>query len=107
MREYAARRFQKGMPRLAKEFLPAVIDQAAMPIRGEKWLVEEKNRYRVTGVAWGGTPPGKVFGIRFKPEEDYVRGDKFKQCREYPWTFLDPHLSPKAPGTYTNRLASK
>ncbi len=103
MQEYAARTFQKGMPRLAKEFLPAVIDQAAMPIRGEKWLVEEKIRYRVTG----GTRPAKVLEIRFNPEEDYVRVDNFNQVRNDPWTLWTHDWSPKAPGTYSIRLVVK
>jgi len=33
MQEYAARTHQKGSPRFAREFQPAVIDQAAVPIR--------------------------------------------------------------------------
>jgi DMSO/TMAO reductase YedYZ molybdopterin-dependent catalytic subunit len=107
MQEYAARTLQKGMPRLAREFLPAVIDQAAMPIRVEKWLVDEKIRYRVTGIAWGGTRPVKELEIRFNPEEDYVRVDNFSQVKNDPWTLWSHAWSPKAPGTYSIRLAVK
>jgi len=38
MLEYATRTHQNGSPRLAKDFLPARIDHAAMPIRVEKWM---------------------------------------------------------------------
>jgi DMSO/TMAO reductase YedYZ molybdopterin-dependent catalytic subunit len=107
MQEYASRTLQKGMPRLAKEFLPAVIDQAAMPVRVEKWLVDEKIRFRVEGIAWGGTHPVKELEIRFNPEEDYVRVDNFSQVKNDPWTLWSHEWSPKAPGTYSIRLAVK
>jgi DMSO/TMAO reductase YedYZ molybdopterin-dependent catalytic subunit len=107
MQEYAGRTLQKGMPRLAREFLPAVIDQAAMPIRVEKWLVEEKIRYRVTGIAWGGTRPVKQLEIRFNPDEDYVPVQNFSQTKNDPWTLWPHDWSPKAPGTYAIRLAVK
>src|SRR6266566_2842961 len=72
MREYAARTLQKGVPQLAKDFQPAAIDQAAMPIRIEKWTIADKIQYRVVGIAWGGSQPINVLQIRFNPEEDYV-----------------------------------
>jgi DMSO/TMAO reductase YedYZ molybdopterin-dependent catalytic subunit len=104
MQEYAARTLQKGMPRLAREFLPAVIDQAAMPIHVEKWLVGEKIRYRVVGVAWGGTRLVKELQIRFNPEEDFVRVDNFSHVKNDPWTMWSHAWSPKKPGTYSIRL---
>ncbi len=107
MQEYAARTLQKGMRRLAREFIPAVIDLAAMPIRVEKWIVEEKIRYRVEGVAWGGTRPVKELEIRFNPEEDFARVDNFSQVKNDPWTIWSHAWSPKAPGTYSIRLAVK
>ena len=107
MQEYAARTLQRGMPRLAREFIPAVIDLAAMPVRVEKWLVDEKIRYRVEGVAWGGTRPVKELQIRFNPEEDFVRVDNFSQTKNDPWTLWSHAWSPKTPGTYSIRLAVK
>jgi DMSO/TMAO reductase YedYZ molybdopterin-dependent catalytic subunit len=107
MQEYAARTLQKGMPQVARDYLPAVIDQAAMPIRVEKWLVNEKIRYRVIGITWGGTRPVKELEIRFNPEEDYVRVDNFSQVKNDPWTLWSHDWSPKAPGTYSIRLAVK
>ena len=107
MQEYAARTLQHGMPRLAREYLPATIDCAAMPIRVEKWLVEEKIRYRVAGVLWGGTRPVKGLEIRFNPEEEYVRVDNFNQVKNDPWTLWSHDWSPKAPGSYSIRLAVK
>ena len=107
MREYAARTLQKGVPGLAKDFAPASIDQAAMPIRIEKWTVAGKLQYRVVGIAWGGSRPVKVLQIRFNPDEDYVPVDNFHQVSSDPWTFWTHHWSPKAPARYAIRLSVK
>ena len=107
MQEYAARTHQKGLPTLARDFQAATIDQAAMPIRIEKWLVEEKIKYRVVGIAWGGHTPVKMLMIRFNPEEDYVPVDNFVQTKNDPWTPWTHAWSPKEPGTYSIRLAVK
>ncbi len=105
MQEYAGRTHQRGMPSLASDFQPATIDPAAMPIRVEKWLVEGKLKYRVVGIAWGGTAPVKNLMIRFNPEEDYVPVESFAQTKNDPWTFWTHAWSPKEPGTYSIRLA--
>jgi len=105
MREYAGRTHQRGLPSLARDFQPATIDPAAMPIRVEKWLVEGKNKYRVVGIAWGGTSPIKTIVIRFNPEEEYAPVDSFAQTKNDPWTFWTHAWSPKEPGTYSIRLA--
>jgi DMSO/TMAO reductase YedYZ molybdopterin-dependent catalytic subunit len=104
MKEFAARTHQYGAPELAKEYRPAIIDQAAMPIRVEKWLVGDKIKYRVAGILWGGSRPIKSLEIRFNPEEDYVRVDQFSQTTNDPWSFWSHAWSPKAPGTYLIRL---
>jgi DMSO/TMAO reductase YedYZ molybdopterin-dependent catalytic subunit len=107
MQEYAARTHQHGLPALARDFQPATIDQAAMPIRVEKWIVDGRIKYRVVGIAWGGTTPVKTLIIRFNPEEDYVPVDNFTQTKNDPWTFWTHAWSPKEPGTYSIRLAIK
>jgi len=105
MQEYAGRTHQRGMPSLARDFQPATIDPAAMPIRVEKWLVEGKLKYRVVGIAWGGTAPVKNLMIRFNPEEGYVPVESFAQTKNDPWTFWTHAWSPKEPGTHSIRLA--
>jgi DMSO/TMAO reductase YedYZ molybdopterin-dependent catalytic subunit len=107
MREYAGRTHQQGIPKLARDYQPACIDQSAMPIRVEKWLVEGKIEYRVVGILWGGSRPVNVLEIRFNPEEDYVRVDNFKQAVNDPWSFWTHTWTPKAPGTYMIRLRVK
>ncbi len=69
MREFAARTHQPfdsrdvasslraGRPLLAREFEPAVIDTAAMPVRVEKWAGGGRVFYRVVGIIWGGSKP--------------------------------------------------
>jgi DMSO/TMAO reductase YedYZ molybdopterin-dependent catalytic subunit len=107
MQEYAGRTHQRGLPALARDFQPATIDPAAMPVRIEKWFVEGKIKYRVAGIAWGGTAPVKSLMIRFNPEEDYVQVDRFEQSKNDPWTFWTHAWSPKEPGKYSIRLAIK
>ena len=104
MQEFAARTHQQGVPKYAKDYRPATIDQAAMPIRVEKWLVEGRIKYRVVGILWGGSRLVKELGIRFNPEEDYVRVDYFSQTANDPWSFWSHAWTPKAAGTYLIRL---
>jgi DMSO/TMAO reductase YedYZ molybdopterin-dependent catalytic subunit len=104
MQEFAARTHQQGVPKLAKNYNPATIDQAAMPIRVEKWLVNRKLKYRVVGILWGGSRPVKTLEIRFNPEGDYVRVDKFSQTTNDPWSFWSHAWEPKTPGAYLIRL---
>jgi DMSO/TMAO reductase YedYZ molybdopterin-dependent catalytic subunit len=55
MIEFASRTMQNGTPELARDYLPATIDLAAMPVRVEEWLLDGEPIYRVVGIAWGGT----------------------------------------------------
>jgi DMSO/TMAO reductase YedYZ molybdopterin-dependent catalytic subunit len=107
MLEYAARTRQHGAPQFARDYRPALMEQAAMPIRVEKWSVRGKIKYRVVGILWGGTSPVKALQIRFNPEEDYVPVDNVNHSRNDPWTLWTHAWSPKAPGEYTIRLAVK
>lgn len=105
MLEYAKRTHQNGNPRLAKDFLPARIEHAAMPIRVEKWLVGEKLRYRVVGLLWGGNQPIAKLGIRFNPEEEFVAVDSLSMRERTPWSLWWHLWEPRERGTYTIRLA--
>jgi len=107
MQEYAARTLQVGVPRLARDYQAATIDQAAMPVRIEKWLVDGKIKYRVVGILWGGSRLVKSLEIRFNPEEGYVPVDSFQQTANDPWSFWTHAWEPKRPGTYMIRLNVK
>jgi DMSO/TMAO reductase YedYZ molybdopterin-dependent catalytic subunit len=104
MQEFAARTHQQGVPKLAKDYRPAIINQAAMPTRVEKWMVDGKIKYRVVGILWGGSRPIKKLEIRFNPDEDYVGVDSFTQTANDPWSFWSHAWTPKATGTYLIRL---
>ena len=55
MHEFAARthqpfdRLKAGTEVVARDFVPAVIDTAAMPVRVEKWAIDGRLAYRVVG----------------------------------------------------------
>jgi DMSO/TMAO reductase YedYZ molybdopterin-dependent catalytic subunit len=105
MTEYAGRTHQKGSPRLAREFEAARIDAAAMPIRVEKWRVAGRIKYRVVGLLWGGTGTVQALGIRFNPEEEFVRVQGLAVPQNGPWTLWWHEWSPAERGAYTIRLA--
>jgi DMSO/TMAO reductase YedYZ molybdopterin-dependent catalytic subunit len=104
MQEFAGRTHQQGAPKLAKDYRPATIDQAAMPTRVEKWLVGGEIKYRVVGILWGGSRLVKSLEIRFNPDEDYVPVDSFSQTYNDPWSFWAHGWMPKSPGTHMIRL---
>jgi DMSO/TMAO reductase YedYZ molybdopterin-dependent catalytic subunit len=104
MREFAGRTMQVGVPELAKEYLPALIEQAAMPVRIEKWSVEGKIRYRVGGIAWGGSRQCGGLEIRFNGDERFVRVDNFQQTSNEPWSFWSHAWAPTKRGIYDLQL---
>jgi len=57
MMEFASRTHQPGVPTLARDYLPATMDQAAMATRVEQWEVDGQPLYKVIGVMWGGYEP--------------------------------------------------
>jgi DMSO/TMAO reductase YedYZ molybdopterin-dependent catalytic subunit len=75
MQEFATRTFQpthvdemgKGPygPVQARDYHPATIDQAALPVRVEAWKLDGKLAYRVVGITWGGPRRTDKLMIRF------------------------------------------
>ena len=107
MQEYASRTLQNGVPQLALDFQPAMIDQAAMPIRVEKWGSGDRIFYRVIGILWGGSTPVKRLEIQFNPDLEYVTVDSVHQRFNDPWSFWMHTWKPKKAGTYDIRLRVK
>jgi DMSO/TMAO reductase YedYZ molybdopterin-dependent catalytic subunit len=105
MREYAARTLQDGIPAQAKDYQPATVDHAAMPVHVEKWSVAGKLKYRVVGILWGGTQTVQTLQIRFNPDEEFVPVKGFRQIRNDPWTIWTHPWSPKTTALYSIRLA--
>ncbi len=72
MREFASRTHQSGEPALAREFLPATIDQAAMPVRIERWRVSGRELFKVVGIMWGGYRVTEGLEISFNDGASYA-----------------------------------
>lgn len=104
MQEYASRTLQDGTPQLAKDYKAAVIEQAATPIRIEKWLVAGRVNYRVVGILWGGSRLINALQIRFNPDEPYAPVDSFHQTNNDPWSFWSHIWEPKTAGGYVIHL---
>jgi len=107
MQEYASRTLQEGIPELARDFQPPVIDQAAMPVRIEKWTAGERIFYRVFGILWGGSSPIKKLEIQFNPEAEYVAVETVRKNGNDPWSFWSHTWTPRTAGTYSIRLRVK
>lgn len=107
MREFAGRTMQQGVPERVRDYRSPLIEQAAMPVRVEKWLVHHKIKYRVHGIAWGGDQLAIGLEIRFASDEDYVPVDDFRQTANDPWSFWTHAWTPAKPGTYSIRLRLK
>src|SRR5438876_10787090 len=93
MQEFATRTHQQGVAELAKDYRPAPIDQAVMPIRVEKWLGHGKIKYRVVGILWGGSRLLKALGsvsTRKKPTCAWILFRHYERPVELLVTCVDP-----------------
>jgi DMSO/TMAO reductase YedYZ molybdopterin-dependent catalytic subunit len=101
MQEFASRTHQQGMPTLAREFEPAVIDLAATPVRVEQWRTPQGLRYRVIGIMWGGNRPTNRLTIRFKSTEPFVPVEHCPlPASTKTWTLWWHTWAPRARGRY-------
>ena len=107
MQEFAARTHQniaelrRHDPPLARDFIPAVIDTAAMPVRVEKWIVGGRLEYRITGIIWGGTKPTDALQIRFRNTQPWIPVDKCPlPASTLTWSAWTHTWRPDAPGRY-------
>jgi hypothetical protein len=101
MIEFARRTHQQGQPALAREFTPAVIDAAAMPVRVEKWTAAGRIVYRIVGIVWGGSKPTNALQIRFKSIQPWVAVDDCPMpATSTNWALWSHVWRPEAPGRY-------
>jgi DMSO/TMAO reductase YedYZ molybdopterin-dependent catalytic subunit len=102
MREYASRTHQQGQPRLARDYLPATIDTAAMPVRIERWVrAGGQTIYRVVGIIWGGARPTNALLIRFKHSGSWSPvSDCPLPANTATWSVWSHWWTPDAPGRY-------
>jgi DMSO/TMAO reductase YedYZ molybdopterin-dependent catalytic subunit len=107
MQEFASRTHQKGVPVLARDYRPASLDQAAMPLRVEKWRVARGGGllYRVVGISWGGHQTTDRLTLRFNASEPFVPVEVCPpHSQNATWTLWSHAWLPAASGTYTLRL---
>jgi DMSO/TMAO reductase YedYZ molybdopterin-dependent catalytic subunit len=101
MREFAARTHQDPRAALARDFVPAVIDTAAMPVRVEKWAIDGHVAYRVAGIIWGGAKPTNALSIRFRYNQPWIRVDDCPMpATTSTWSLWSHVWRPEAPGHY-------
>jgi DMSO/TMAO reductase YedYZ molybdopterin-dependent catalytic subunit len=113
MREFADRTHQAvdsrgadgslrpGPLALARDYTPAIIDTAAMPVRIEKWIVGGRIEYRIVGIVWGGQKPTNALAIRFRTGGPWIPVDN---CPLPPstlsWSLWTHTWRPAEPGRY-------
>jgi DMSO/TMAO reductase YedYZ molybdopterin-dependent catalytic subunit len=98
MKEFASRTHQNGVPELARDYLPATLDQAAMPVRVEKWRIDGELVYRVIGILWGGYQVTDALEIRFGAGA-WERVDVCPaQLANDPWTLWEHRLKAATTG---------
>jgi DMSO/TMAO reductase YedYZ molybdopterin-dependent catalytic subunit len=113
MREFAARTHQRfdplaierslteGPPVLARDFTPAVIDTAAMPVRVEKWRIGGRLAYRIIGIVWGGSTATNALAIRFRSGQPWVPVDDCPMpASTFTWSLWSHLWRPETPGRY-------
>jgi len=126
MREYAGRTLQAPAgprdqqlieagrrpegPPLARDFRPATIDPAALPVRVEKLRSGEgRASYRVVGILWGGpvrgTAPARGLRIRIDPGFPEAPVEAIETNARSPWTLWSHRFAMKRPGRYRIELA--
>ena len=106
MREFAARTHQavdavRSEAPLARDFIAAAIDTAAMPVRVEKWAIDGRVAYRIAGIIWGGSKPTNALSIRFRSSQPWVPVDDCPlPASTLTWSVWTHLWRPEAPGRY-------
>jgi DMSO/TMAO reductase YedYZ molybdopterin-dependent catalytic subunit len=101
MREFAARTHQSPGATLARDFGPAAIDTAAMPVRVEKWSEGGRVVYRIAGIIWGGSKPTNALSIRFRSGGPWVKVDNCPlPASTLTWAPWSHSWRPQEPGRY-------
>jgi DMSO/TMAO reductase YedYZ molybdopterin-dependent catalytic subunit len=69
MIEFATRTHQTAAHELAVDYAPGIMQQAAMPVRIEKWMQGGEVVYKIVGIMWGGSEITEALAIRFNGGE--------------------------------------
>jgi DMSO/TMAO reductase YedYZ molybdopterin-dependent catalytic subunit len=107
MQEFAARTHQpfdspEELRSLrARDYIPATIDTAAMPVHVEKWFANNRLEYRIVGILWGGSTPTNRLSIRFKTGTSWSPVDHCGMpASTLTWSTWTHTWRPAAPGRY-------
>ena len=104
MREFALRTHQKGVPGLARDYLPAVVDRTAAPVRAERWRLDGEEELRVVGLTWGASvSPGRL-GVSFASEEPLQPVSACPPLTGADWAFWSHRWKPPQQGIHRIRL---
>lgn len=104
MIEFASRTHQSGAPTLARDYRPAEIDVAAMPVRVEKWLINGVLRYRAVGIEWGGVTSAFSLEIRIGDDDWTAVQKRASAASAASWRLWEHSFAVDAPGTYAITL---
>ena len=107
MREFAGRTHQTGVPVLAKDYQPALIDQTAMPVRVEKWTGPTGTFYRIVGISWGGSAPTRHLQIKLGKGVPWTAVHDHPHLQNATWTLWTHSWRPAAAGLYPIHLRVK
>jgi DMSO/TMAO reductase YedYZ molybdopterin-dependent catalytic subunit len=108
MREFAARTHQASDATRAREFSPAVIDVAAVPVRVEQWAIDGRPVYRIIGIVWGGSVPTRTLQIRFRTDGLWVDVSDYRPPQSTAtWSLWSHDWRPAEPGRYQVVLRTK
>ena len=101
MKEFALRTHQTSAHDLARDYAPAEIQAAAMPVRVEKRRGPNGIEYRVVGIVWGGRGPVAELAIRFGAKDAWK---SFPVCpapkTHQMWSLWEYRWTPRAAGVY-------
>ena len=100
MKEFASRTHQTAQHALARDFKPATMEQAAMPVRVEKWRVGGQILYKVIGIMWGGQSTTEALAIRFEGGPAQPVDVCPPHLQTVTWTLWSYPWQPPAPGQY-------
>jgi len=106
MKEFAGRTHQAARHDLARDYAPAEIQTAAMPVRVEQRRGPNGLYYRIVGIVWGGTKPIDRLAIRFHANDTWT---DFPICpaptSSRAWSLWDYRWKPSASGVYDISLS--
>lgn len=104
MIEFATRTHQTAAHELAVDYAPGIMQQAAMPVRVEKWMLGGEVVYRIVGIMWGGSEVTEALAIRFNGGEPAAVEICEPLTTNDTWTLWSYVWRPTAAGEYEIRM---